>query len=445
MNKSDQHLSRNHGERLPRGGTESSGNRSWTGSKYLVLIASLSLTALLAGGAIGGVAVWRTVTTRLSDPEFLQKQLQAVQPADSQPTSGPPPAQVRVASAQRKPFQPEREIIGRLVEVYKVTVASEVTGKIIAMPVEEGTVVVGGETVLAKTDDVWSRLAKQRIEAQMESAKVMLRFQNKELDRLQGLNQTMKDAVTVSQLELKQATVDELEATLRESQAAIQEEDERIARSVIHAPFDGIVVAKHVELGGHVTVGTPIVDIIATGELDARLMVPESVVNLLQVGQELAITVDPLRETVRGQVASVTPYGPMASRTFPVRVRLDDQEGKFKVGMSVTAAIPMDHEREELVVSRDAVLIRPDGATVWVALSTQGSPTVEVQPVPVTVNARMGVEYAVEPETARGRELLVDGAAVVIEGAERLKPGQTVGIVELNHDSVTLAGSPPDP
>ena len=124
------------------------------------------------------------------------------------------------------------------------------------------------------------------------------------------------------------------------------------------------VVAKHVELGGHVTVGTPIVEIVASGTLDAQLMVPESVVNLLQVGQELSIEIDPLREEVTGKVTSVTPYGPMASRTFPVRIRLDDQGGKLKVGMSVTASIPMGSEHEALVVSRDAVLIRPDGATV---------------------------------------------------------------------------------
>lgn len=406
--------------------------------KYVVLIASLGLTALLLGGAFGGLAVWRTVTHRLNDPEFLQKQLQTVQPDGEQANAEPPPARVRVALAQRKPFQPRREIIGRLVEVHKVTVASEVTGKLIAMPVEEGTPVFAGETLLAEIDTVWSHLAKQRIQARMETADVMLQFQMDELERFKTL--TDQDAMTQSELELKQATVKELEATIRESQIAILEEDERISRSIIRAPFDGTVVTKHVEIGGHVTVGTPIVEIIATGELDARLMVPESVVNLLDVGQELTVRIGPLEEDVLGRVASVTPYGPMASRTFPVRVRLDDEKGKLKVGMSVTASIPMGDEREALVVSRDAVIVRPDGATVWVAIANEGSGTAEVQPVPVTVSARMRDEYSVEPETADGRELLLAGASVVIEGAERLKPGQKVGIVKLNEGTSALAG-----
>jgi RND family efflux transporter MFP subunit len=412
------------------------------GHKHIVLIGSFSLTALLVGGLLGGVAVWRTVAERLTDPEFLEKQMQSVQPDEDQANSGPPPALVRVGVAERKPFCPQREIIGRLVEVHKVTVASEVTGKIIDVPVEEGTSVVADRTVLAQIDDVWSRLAKQRIQARIESARVMLRFETDELDRYQEL--TNQEAITQSQLEQKRATVEELQATLKESLAAIQEEDERIARSMIRAPFDGVVVAKHVDLGGHVTIGTPIVEIIASGELDAQLMVPESVVSLLQEDQELEVHVDPLNETFPGK-PKITPYGPMASRTFPVRVRLKDPEGKLMAGMSVTASIPMGSEREALVVSRDAVLVRPDGATVWVAVSAVSPDTVEVQPVPVTVNARMGDEYAVEPQTAGGSELLVDGSRVVIEGAERLRPGQEVGIVELDDGPSVVAGPEPAP
>jgi hypothetical protein len=56
---------------------------------------------------------------------------------------------------------------------------------------------------------------------------------------------------------------------------------------------------------------------------------------------------------------------------------------------------------------------------------------VQVQPVPVTITARMPTEYALEPETDAGRRLLSDGASVVIEGAERLTPGQQVRIVSL--------------
>jgi RND family efflux transporter MFP subunit len=212
----------------------------------------------------------------------------------------------------------------------------------------------------------------------------------------------------------------------------VKEETERITRSAILAPFDGTVIAKRAEVGGHVAPGTPIVDIVSRGQVDARLMVPESVVNLISVKQTLPVRIDPIGVELRGSVVSVTPYGPTASRTFPVRVRLDDQGERLKVGMSVTALVTTGPEREALVVSKDAVLVRPDGSTVWVAVPGQRGQTTEVQPVPVTVSDRMQDEYAVEAQTGKGQGLLRGGARVVVEGAERLTPGQQVRIIGLD-------------
>jgi RND family efflux transporter MFP subunit len=395
-----------------------------------VLIGSVGLTALLLGGAAGGLIVWRTFDERLQDAEFLKQQLQAVNPEGDRPAATRP-ALVRVDTARRKAVHPQRTIIGRLVEVHQVTVASEVEGKLVEMPVEEGTGVAGGQTLLARIDDTWCRLARDRSKAQMDATDAKLRFERAELGRFKDLIGRSAGAVSQSDIESKQATVDELVATLYEAETALKEQTERIARSEIKAPFDGIVIAKHAELGGHVSLGDPIVEIVSRGEIDALLMVPELAINLIHLGEDLSIRIDPLGEEVSGRVVSVTAYGPTASRTFPVRVRLDDRGGVLKVGMSVTAMIPTGPEREALVVSRDAVLMRPDGSTVWVALPEPGGQTAQVQPVPVTVTARMQGEYAVEPETDKGRELLGAGSTVVIEGAERLMPGQQVSVVTL--------------
>jgi len=320
-----------------------------------------------------------------------------------------------------------------LIEVQKVTLASEVTGKIIEMPVEEGTPVFANKTVLARIDDVWSRLALARSKAKVQSISARLQYAVSELERIEKLRD--QAAISQSQLEEDQAAVTDLEAQLAEAKATVEEEQERLERAEILAPFDGVVVAKHSELGKHVSPGTPIVDIVSRGEIDARLMVPESVVNRIHVGATLPIWIDPLDDEVVGQVASVTPYGPSASRTFPVRVRLDDQDGRLKAGMSVTAFVATGPQREALVVPKDGVLVRPDGSTVWVAVGERDHESVQVHPVPVSLTVRLPSEYAVEPETERGRRLLTSGTSVVIEGAERLMPNQEARIVKDQRDA----------
>ena len=394
--------------------------------KWLVLLASMALTALLAGAFGGAWIAGRTSRGQLQDADFLRQQLERIDLQSGQQRAGPAPALIRVSSAERKTVQPENSIIGRLIEVRKVTVASEVTGKIIEMPIEVGAPVTANQTVLARVDDIWPRLAVDRMRAQADSIDAQLRYLQVELQRSEQLSE--RAAITDSELEARRTAVKESQARLAEAQAALEEEGERIIRSTILAPFDGTVVEKHAELGAHLSAGTPIVDIVSRGHVDARLMVPESAINRIQLGQPLSILVDPLGEEFEGTVVSVTPYGPAASRTFPVRVRLGDEEGRLKIGMSVTARIAAGPPRMALVVSRDAVLVRPDEATVWITQSC-GDSEITAEPVPVTITARMRDEYAIEPETDEGREQLTEGTTVVIEGAERLTPGQPVRII----------------
>lgn len=411
--------------------------------RQFLLIGSLSLTALLLGAFAGTAVVSRITRQQMQDAEFLRQRLKEVS-QDETPKKAAAVPSVRVALAEEKTVQPQRPIVGRLVEVRKVTVPSEVSGQIIDLPVEEGAPVTGGQTVLARVDDLWRRLAAEQCRAQIASLEAQLEYESAELRRYENLIRT--DAASQSDYESKRATVADLKAKVKEAETRLEEESERQKRSVIVAPFDGAVVAKQTELGAYVSPGSPIVDIVSRGQVDAQLMVPESMINFLKIDQLLTIRIDPLGDEAPGKVISITPYGPTASRTFPVRVRLDDQAGRLKSGMSVTAMIATGAKRKALVVSRDAVLVRPDDSTVWVAQAGKEGNAIEVQPVPVQITAQMSHEYAVESETGLGRTLLIPGARVVIEGAERLVPGQEVRIVTLDGQAASLEypqGQPP--
>ncbi len=380
--------------------------------------------------------------------EFLRHRLKVLEPP-SEPRQTKP-ALVRVGRAVQKMVQPNRTLVGRLVEVRRVVACSEVTGKIVHLPLEEGNLVEAGKTVLARIDDIWARLALEQQQAQWLATAAQLEFEKGELRRLEELFKAA--AVTESELHQKRTQIAQWEARLQELQAAMAQEQERQKRSVVYAPFDGIVVAKHAELGQYVQPGSPLVEIISRGQIDAQLMVPESAINRLQLDQTLSIFVDPLGEQVQGKVVSITPFGPTASRTFPVRVRIDDPTGRLKVGMSITARIPTGPEKPALVVPKDAVLEKPDEAFVWVVMpesATEGEASAQlpgqalepspatlppdarvglVHPVLVRIDIRLPTEYAVIPQASQDAALLKPGAQVVIEGGERLTPGQKVQI-----------------
>jgi len=384
-----------------------------------VVVAAVALTFLLGGAGAGswGVHVWWQ--GRVADPDW-QADHKGAGDGGEKPASRPA-APVRVGTARREAVRPEKLLVGRLHEVHRTTIGSEVEGKVLAVNVEEGSPVEAGKTVLASIDKTWLRLAKLKQQARIEVIDAQLRKEKANLGRMEELRQ--RKVATEYEYSNQLAAYEQKVAELKEAQVALEDLVEQWKRLDITAPFSGWVICRHVEAGQWLSPGSPVVDIVSRGRIYAEMNVPESLVNGLEQGMPIDVTVDALGRTFPGKIAAITPYGATASRTYPVRVELSDQNGRLMVGMSTTAVFPAGRSQERITVSRDAVMIKPDGATVWVVC--KGKP-MTVSPVPVEVVTRVGDRYAVEPLDPAGRNLLDHGAQVVLEGAERLRPGQVI-------------------
>jgi membrane fusion protein (multidrug efflux system) len=346
---------------------------------------------------------------------------------------GPPPALVRVAPVLKQLVQDQWAVVGRLVEVRHAVVAAEQSGLIIEVATEQGDAVVGRKTALARIDDVWAKLAQRTAEADLAQAQARVLEETAQLDRARHDARFLDELLASKSAKPKEvsdahATVAEKTATLAIAKAAVTGAEVRLARCAEDlsrltavAPFDGVVVRKMTEVGQWVTVGSPVAEIISIGQIDARIDVPERFVNFLSRGMQVEINIDALATTVTAKVASITPRGSTAARTFPVKVRFDDRKGKFKPGMSVTAHIPTGKRQQRLTVPRDAVKRTAQGAVVWTNLGGKAM-SVGVKVLFGTKDRYVIVPVGVGPP-------LPSGSKVVIEGAERLFPTQPLIII----------------
>jgi RND family efflux transporter MFP subunit len=399
-----------------------------------ILLVAVALTFLLGGACAGGAFVHMWWQGRLVDEEFLKTLTGPAGPAGGGGPEAQPAALVRVDKARVEEVRPERRLVGRLREVRRTTVSSEITGKMVAMNVREGSPVVADKTVIASIDKVWLDLAMAQQSAHIDVIQAELRKEKHNLERLTDL--LARGVATDHEHTEQLAAHDQKQAALKEARVALEDLQEQRKRVDVIAPFDGWVTVRHADRGQWLTPGSAVVDLVSRGEIYAVMNVPESLVNGLTLGMEISVRIDALGETRPGRIGSITPYGSTASRTYPVRVVLDDGGGRLKVGMSTTAVFPAGEKRKRIMVSRDGVLVKPDGATVWVVRPSE-PPTAAA--VPVEVTARVGERFAVEPITAAGRGLLVDAATIGIEGGERLRPGQAVRVM----DAAGVAARPP--
>jgi RND family efflux transporter MFP subunit len=350
---------------------------------------------------------------------------------------GPPPALIRVGSVSQKDLQPRFEVIGRFRELRRTVVGSGQQGRVVEMNIEEGQEVIGGKTVLARIDPTFSNIEKLAAEARLAVAKA------EEAEAVANLEQATRDRVYFDDLAKSQsakarevdqaravekaniAKLDRAKASIASAEQDIQRVKEELIRFNVVAPFDGVAVRKWMELGQWVAKGASVVELISRGQVDAVVDVPEKHVNAIFEGEEIEMLVDALKITTTGKIQAIIPDGASAARTYPVKIRVDDQKGKLKPGMSITAWLPSGQKTATITVPRDAVLIGMGGSSVWTV--------VEGKALKIEVDVLFGAgdDYAVRTSRRNTGPPLAAGMQVVVEGGERLMfPGQPVMIME---------------
>lgn len=350
--------------------------------------------------------------------------------------SGPPPATVRVGKAVTLELNAHFSVVGRLTELRSASVSVETAGRIVAVNAEQGDVVTAGKTILAKVDDTWAKINLQDAQAQIAQANASIDSANAELDQSQRDLTYLDDLLKAGSAKPKEvadkrtdvasnrAKLAAAQANLSVAQAVLSRAQTSVDRLQVVAPFDGVVVAKLTEVGQWVDQGDNVATIISRGQVDAVVDVPEGIVTALSIGQDIEIHVTALGKELAGKIIAIVPQAGTGARTFPVKIRLDDIQGKLKPGMSVVASMPLEETSKVLTVPRDAVQTSIQGSSVWVAMTMPGSPMPSAMPVPVRILFGHKDRYAVAAISLQSP--LNNDADVVVEGAERLFPTQSL-------------------
>jgi membrane fusion protein (multidrug efflux system) len=248
-------------------------------------------------------------------------------------------------------------------------------------------------------------LAAAEESAGLSEAQASLAEAERELARFQALQE--RGFVPLARLEAAQAGYDQAAARVETAQA-------RLADRVIRAPFSGVIGLRQVSPGALVRPGDVIVTLDDLSRVKIDFDVSETDIAALTPG--VAILAAAAGQSLEGSIESVDSRVNIQTRTVRVRAVLPNPEGILRTGMTVTVTI-QSNPREALAVPEIAVLDRPEGALVLrVAQGEQGT-VAEAAPV------RIGRRADGMAEILEG---LAEGDAVVVEGINRVRPGQPV-------------------
>ncbi|MBT8048856.1 MAG: efflux RND transporter periplasmic adaptor subunit [Xanthomonadales bacterium] len=320
------------------------------------------------------------------------------------------PALVRVAEASLQDIAPVTMVPGTVVSRNDARLSAEVPGRLISVA-DVGTEVVVGNPV-AEIEDTMLRLQYVELQAQVSRAEARLRFLESEEKRFSRLAESNLAAAT--QLEQTRSDRDVARGDLGIANSQLEQIADQLQRTRIRAPFDGVVVERLMTPGERVIEGSNVVRLVDQASLEIIARAPLDYFPFVKKGQALDVSSRTLTATVR--VRTVVAVGDYNTHQF--ELRLDLEPGLLPVGQTVRVSIPTAVTRKVLAVPRDALVLRPEGESVFVVDSEN-----QAQQIRVRVGAGRG-DYV---------EILGDvapGDMVVIRGNERLQPGQSVSILD---------------
>lgn len=309
---------------------------------------------------------------------------------------------VNVVTVSRENIDTDYSANGTFIPKQESNQSSEISGRIVSVLVKEGSRVGAGQ--------VLATIKKDAIEVDVTQAQNNL--QNAIIDNQRYENAFKTGGVTKQQL-------DNSRLQLKNAQAAVRAQGVKINDTSVRAGISGTINKKMVEPGMVVAPGTALFEIVNINSLKLSVLVDESQIGKIQIGQEVPIKVNVLPEdSFVGRITFIAPKSD-ASLNFPVEIEIQNK-GNLKAGMYATATFKTNHGAET-----QNMLTVP--AEAFVNGVSSGQLFVVQNGVAKLIKVTVGKVYGDKVQVLSG---LNGGEQVVTSGQINLDNGSKVNIVK---------------
>jgi len=328
---------------------------------------------------------------------------------------GMPPAKVVVTEITEGQIAPESQFVGTVYYNEVSEVASEIAGKVDNVYFDVGQKIKKGEKLVSLNIDLLEKKLKSS-EALVEQALAEIEKAQADFNRMDKL---FKDK-TVSEQEYDNAryNVKVLEKRANSLKADADQIREELVRKDIKSPFDGIVVEKKIEVGEWLSEGKTVGTIARSDVIDIIVDVPEKILPFIKL--DMKVRADVGSKVINGRIFAIIPKGDTETRTFPIKVRVEDKSEGLVEGMEAKVILPIGEKLNCLTVPRDAV-INKFGANVVFTSENSIAKT-----YPVQIVGYDGMIAGIQSMD------LKKGMKVIVRGNERVQEGQTIEEVQEN-------------
>jgi RND family efflux transporter MFP subunit len=324
---------------------------------------------------------------------------------------GRPLAKVLLSDVQMGKVAPQSEFIGTVFYQEVSDVASEMSGIVENVAIEDGQRVKKRQILVKLVSD----LLRKRIQAIIASYEQNLAdLENARMDYQRMEKLFRGKTIAKQRYDENRFRVMGLEKRAAALKADVERLELELKKKTIRAPFDGVVIERHADRGEWLAAGSAVATLAKDDVVDIVAEIPEKVLQYVKKDSQVKIRV--AGKELIGSVFAIVPRGDIATRTFPVKIRTPNTLSLIE-GMEARVSLPTGKKRNAHMVPRDAVISSFGRLVVF---TVNGS---KARMIPIQVIGYEGLTIGVEAEG------LENGMKVVVKGNERIRDGQEIAVI----------------
>lgn len=372
--------------------------------------------AVIAGAVVAAVfAGWH----------FLGKKSTEALPPPPNPWMGPVP--VRTTPAITEDLKVHIKAIGTVTPLNSVTLKSRVEGPLIALWVEEGQSVKAGD-LIAEIDPAPYKVRLAQAEGTLQQTRAQLTNAKEDLVMHQRLYK--QNSVAKQQLDKQIALADQLEGTLKNHQAAVDDARLQLSYTRITAPISGRLGLRRADVGNLISANDAngLFTITQTQPISVLFTIPETQLTAVRKAYRDAQATKQMLATEAwdrsekellaiGQLTTLDNQIETATGTLKLKAQFENTDNSLFPNQFVNTKLHLTTLTQTITIAADAVQYGSKGTYVYTVSDNKAHMKL------ITLGAQEGNRIAV-------LEGLQEGDLIVLEGIDRLTDGRAINLMD---------------
>lgn len=228
---------------------------------------------------------------------------------------------------------------------------------------------------------------------------------------------------SLKKVEAYGAQISASSAVVEKAQAAVDKSANDLSDTAIYSPMNGVILKKLYSSGETVAAGYPVVAIGNINSVYVEVGVSDKYINSIKQGQSANIYVYGTNKEYTGTVEEIGSLADSTTRTFNIKIRVDNPNGEIRPGMIAKANLNISGEMVCLVPISSVIQLS-SGSVIF----TYDENTNTVTKKPVVTGDIIGDNIQII-------EGITTGDVIVTEGQFLLKDGDTVTVQKENTET----------